>query len=82
MFVLNGEFVRQCARQLAGRVAAEPDDSARIVACYRLLYGRDPTTAEIELGKRFLAGDATSSAVRWKMYAQVLLAANEFQFVD
>ena len=56
-----------------------PDEAFRIRAAFRLLYGRPPTDREVELGTAFLAAEGEDA---WVKYAQVLLSANEFAFVD
>jgi hypothetical protein len=82
LFVLNSPFLVAQARALAGRLNAEEDaDSQRIERAYRLLYGRAPTEAEVQLGIEFLQG-GDEHATRWQQYAHVLLAANELLFVD
>ena len=46
---------------------------------------RQPDAAELKLGERFLqtaSGNAGIGAAPWEQYAQVLLLANEFVFVD
>jgi hypothetical protein len=66
------------AEALAARVSTAGDDTARIRCAYGLAFGREPSKAELALGVDFLAaGDKT-----WPQYAQVLLASNEFLFVD
>jgi mono/diheme cytochrome c family protein len=97
LFVLNGELMATAARAVAARlhVAAEaaPDDAARIRRAYLLLYGREATPRELGIGLGYLrAADRPESAgpaapsrpdlSRWERYAQALLAANEFLFVD
>ena len=64
-------------------------DEERIDRMYRLAYGRPPEPEEMALGLRFLkeaaAGPAKATPPRltpWEQYAQVLLEANEFAFVD
>jgi hypothetical protein len=80
LFVLNSPFMAAQAKAFADRVTATAsDDTARINTAFLLAYGRKPTEREVELGKGFLE-DAGDSA--WEKYAQVLLAANEFAFVD
>jgi hypothetical protein len=80
LFVLNSEFMARQARLLAARLTAEGgDDAARIRRAFPLVYGRPPTEREVQLGIQFL--DAGSSGA-WEEYAQVLLSANEFAFVD
>jgi hypothetical protein len=48
------------------------------------LYGRPVTEPELRLGLDFLAASEPAGAglTRWEQYAQVLLAANEFMYVD
>jgi Protein of unknown function (DUF1549)/Protein of unknown function (DUF1553)/Planctomycete cytochrome C len=54
LFLMNSDFVQLEAEALYMRVAAEPDNRARIRKLYNLVYSRDPTTAEIELGLDYL----------------------------
>ena len=55
---------------------------------YRLAYGRPAEPDEVALGLRFVkeAAAAPEAAAKrlspWEQYAQVLLEANEFAFVD
>jgi hypothetical protein len=76
LFVLNSDFLARQAKGLAGRVA-EGGVEERIRRAFVLAYGRPPREREVRLGMRFLAG-----AGGWEQYAQVLLSANEFAFVD
>jgi Protein of unknown function (DUF1553)/Protein of unknown function (DUF1549)/Planctomycete cytochrome C len=89
LFVLNDEFLIASARALADRVQdASADDEQRIRAAYELLYSRPPSDAEIAIGKQYLAGsdqpagDEAVKLTRWERYAQALLAANEFMYLD
>jgi len=80
LFVLNSPFMARQAKAFAERVTATAsDDAARIGTAFRLAYGRPPTDREVRLGKGFLAAAGSDA---WEQYAQVLLAANEFAFVD
>ena len=64
------------------------DDAGRVRRAYLLTYGRPAQDAEVELALHFLAGkdDAAEASrnqlTRWERYAQVLLAGNEFLYVD
>jgi len=95
LFVLNGDFMVRQAKVLAARLTSDADDAARIRRAYRIVFGRDPTESDIQLGVEFLATPETSATdvppaaanlksalSRWEQYAQVLLGANEFTFVD
>jgi hypothetical protein len=81
LFVLNSEFMVQNARALVKRLSSAKDDAVRIRHAYLLLYGRPATDRELELGLAFVAKPATG-LTRWEQYAQVLLSASEFLFVD
>jgi hypothetical protein len=91
LFVLNGEFMIARARNLAAKLAAEEkDDDARIRKAFVRLYGRPASARDVQIGLAFLRapeasvrpGEAKDALSRWEQYAQVLLSANEFTFVD
>jgi hypothetical protein len=96
LFVLNSEFMVRNAKALASRLEGSggsgqgpeisADGAQRIREAFKLVYGRPATDREVELGLMFLnqpteQGRAVSLS-RWEQYAQVLLGANEFLFVD
>jgi hypothetical protein len=54
LFLMNSDFVQLQAEALAKRVAAEPDNRARIRKMYSLTYGRAPSEQEIQLGLAYL----------------------------
>jgi hypothetical protein len=87
LFVLNDEFMVRNAKALAARLAeAKKDDESRIREAFLLLYGRPATDRDVKLGLAFLAakgaGKGGETLTRWEQYAQVLLSANEFLYVD
>jgi cytochrome c553 len=98
LFVLNSEFMVRQAKTFAARLTANPTEpnAPRIQRAYQLAYGRPATEAEMRLGLAFLAGPKASAAVvktvaaegrsgglsRWEQYAQALLSANEFLYID
>jgi hypothetical protein len=89
LFVLNSEFMVRNAKALAARLTLTSDeDAARIRRAFLFLYGRPATEREVQLGHAFLAEDSAStedggSALgKWEQYAQVLLSASEFLYVD
>ena len=54
LFLMNSDFVQLEAEALAKRVAAEPDNRARIRKIYTLTYGRLPSEEEIQIGLGYL----------------------------
>jgi mono/diheme cytochrome c family protein len=91
LFVLNGEFLIARARSLAAKLSAEEkDETARIRKAFVRLYGRPASERDVRMGLAFLhaseesarPGEPKITLSRWEQYAQVLLGANEFTFVD
>jgi hypothetical protein len=96
LFLMNSPFVVEQARRLIGLpdCAALKEPRERIQYLYRRLYGRAADAEEVALGMRFLqnvppppapeniAKPDTPALTPWEKYAQVLLLANEFVFVD
>jgi hypothetical protein len=91
LFVLNSEFMVRQAKALSARLTRDPaePDSSRVSRAFLLLYGRPANDREVRVATEFLAGrDAPSGPpggqplTRWEQLAQVLLAANEFLYVD
>jgi hypothetical protein len=54
LFLMNSDFMQVEAEALAKRVAAEPDNRARIRKMYQLAFARDPNEQEIKLGLDYL----------------------------
>jgi hypothetical protein len=71
LFVMNSAFMHDAATALAGSVAQEPDDTAKLRALFRKILSRDPSPKELDLALTFLAGGSM------EQYAQVLLSTNE-----
>ena len=84
LFLMNSPFLVEQARALVARpdVAGLSGTEQRIGRLYRLLYGRTPEPEEMALGVRFVARSSGKGLTAWEQYAQVLLLANEFAFVD
>lgn len=79
LYLLNSEFILNQAQRFAGRVAREAGEheTARIRHAYRLAFGREPASEEVNWAREFLgAGNS------WAQYAQALLVSNEFLYVN
>ena len=78
LYFLNSPFVRDGAAALAKLAAKDATEPAAVVrGLYRRVLLRDPTTEEEAAAVR-LAGEPAA----WELVAQVLLASNEFLFMD
>ena len=90
LFVINSPFMLNQARAFAARLQqdAGDDNAARITLAFRLSFGRSPSADELQLGLAYVtAEDAAdsrdgTSLNRWERYAQILLASNEFMYLD
>ncbi len=92
LFAMNSPFMLQQAKSLVARpqVAGKLSAADRVESLYEIVFGRRPDEAETELALRFLdrvqpgptLGNASAQLDPWAQYAQVLLASNEFLFVD
>lgn len=86
LFALNSDFIQDRAIALASLASQISDDQERIGWLYRRVYSRLPSEDEIQSILDF--AEATSNDVAqangdaWQQIAHVLLAANEFVFVD
>ncbi|HEY1188226.1 MAG TPA: DUF1553 domain-containing protein, partial [Gemmata sp.] len=93
LFMLNGQLADQTAEALAKlALAAEGDDSARVREAFQRAYGRAPTTGEVEKVLVYLQRSLEVADVKlapdarklraWRGLCRVLLASNEFVFVE
>ncbi len=92
LFMMNSPFVAEQARRLVQRpeVAGQKETEGRVQQLHRLVYQRPASPEEVALARRFLAslekepaGNKPATLLSpWEKYAQVLLQANEFAFVD
>jgi hypothetical protein len=82
LFLLNSPFILEQAAQLLKRpeIASAQSTAQRIECLHRLLYGRSADRDEIAAGVRYLGAENSTRA--WEDYAQVLMLANEFVFID
>lgn len=83
LFLMNHPFVIGAAKGVLtrGEVASETDVARRVERLYRVLYQRVPDVDELSAAVAFLTVNPGGS-VTWERYAQALLIANEFVFVD
>ncbi len=86
LFFLNSSVILKQSEMFAQRLHREAgeEDAARIALAYRILYAREATNAEVEIGLKFLKRQDDPEAKRLlsKEYAQILLASNEFSYLD
>jgi cytochrome c553 len=81
LFMLNHPFVQEQTRSLLKRseIAEAKDEAAKVQALYRILYARSADADEVRIGTQFIEAAGPGA---WERYAQALLLANEFAFVD
>jgi hypothetical protein len=94
LFMLNGKLALDESKQLAQRLLAMPgDDAGRVSAAYERLYSRPASASDVRRALDFLkryeqvlAGQKVAAAESrpraWQGLCRVLLASNEFIFVE
>jgi len=90
LFALNSNFIqdRAVAFAAAGLRAAPADETGRVSWMVRRAFSRSPSEAETAAAIEFVHKQAASlepglaAEIPWQRLAHVLLAANEFHFVD
>jgi hypothetical protein len=83
LWMMNNPFVIEQARQLAAKLERPGRTTAdNVRQAYQKLYGRPATEDETKLAEAFLKQENETDLNRWQQYAQILMAANEFLYVD
>jgi hypothetical protein len=94
LYLLNNPFVHEESKRFAGQlIASEPDPAARLRLAYLRSLGRSPSESECARASAFLSryertlvAEGVPAASRpqeeWAGLARVLLASNEFLYVD
>ncbi len=91
LFALNSEFIQDRAELFARKSlehATDKSDEGRIGWMVHRVWGREPKSDELEKMIAFLCGGAEQRPAegwpqqRWNRLAHVLLASNEFMFID
>ena len=85
LFFMNSGFMRQQAESFANRLAKAGPGEARIRRAYEILFEREPSSEDLQLGIQFLSeggSAAGSDSPAWHDYAHVLLSTNELAFMN
>ncbi|MDE2508954.1 MAG: PSD1 domain-containing protein [Planctomycetota bacterium] len=82
LYFLNDRFFHAQAARIAASLMTLRDDDERVARVYRILFQRSPSTLEREQTARFLLAYPAPPAERWSALARVLLASNEFLYID
>ena len=84
LFALNSEFVQDRAAAFAELTQGVEDAAQRVIIMYQRAYSRNPQPEEMQAALDYIAAvvPAEESGDRWQHLAHVLLAANEFVFID
>jgi len=82
LFLMNGDLTFEVASRLLRRpeIASTNDLPIRVRKLFQICFQRLPTDAEQQAARQFLSDAPTPE--RWTAFAQSLLLANEFAFVD
>lgn len=82
LYFINDPFFHAQAAQFAHSLITLPDDESRLIQASRTLFQREPSAAERQRMQRFLSNYPGEPLEKWSAFARVLLASNEFLFVE
>lgn len=82
LYFLNDNFFHEQSARVAERALAASHDAARLSLVVRTLFQREATQAEQDRLQGFLAKYPGEPIEKWAAWARVLLASNEFLFVE
>lgn len=91
LFMMNSEFIHERSHSLASLLLADraAREAVRVERAYRMTLARTPTPEEVELALSYLKkyptnvqAEAEANVAAWDSFCRILLASNEFNYVD
>ncbi len=87
LFMMNSEFVAERARNLASQLIEESDESQRVRNAYLRTLNRAPGAAEVDDALSYIASvrkkfGELEELDAWQSYCRILMASNQFIYVD
>jgi len=82
LYFLNDPSFHTQAAAVAEKLLGLPDDEARIAGAWSLLLQRKPTADETARARTFLATYPGAPAEKWSAQVRVLMAGNEYLYLD
>ena len=82
LYFLNDPFFHAQAAKVVQRVGAEGEAATGIGRLSRLLFQREPLPGEVERARKLLAAYPGEPGEGWGALARVLMASNEFLYLD
>ena len=89
LFMMNSEFVAERAGNLADQLLATAgwSEADRVREAYMRVLSREPDASELDGAMSYVAGFASrsedeSARDAWQSYCRILLASNDFIYVD
>ncbi len=90
LFLMNSDFIADATLRMAKSLQEReaPNSRARLHHLYQSVYGRAPTDGEVKTALRFLRHYRNESVQKdpnldaWQAFCQVLVASNEFVYVQ
>ena len=83
LYFLNSPFVRKASAALVKLVPTAGEPPADVAkALYRRVLLREPTATEVATAVRMVGAEDGDDPAAWELLAQILLASNEFLFLN
>ena len=86
--MMNSEFVSRQARHLAQQTLSEsPEAGERVRLAYITALNREPNAADTDVALTYIASvrerfEETDELDAWQSFCRILLASNEFIYVN
>ncbi len=81
LFLMNHPFILEQSKAATARLLAGTKADERILRAYRLTLGREPTSGEVAVTRKFLAIRPDENAA-WTLLFQALFASADFRYVE
>ncbi len=82
LYFLNDPFFHQQAAGFVESIGDVADQATGVQRAFRRLLQRQPTANEMKIANRLLSQYPGETTEKWSAYARVLMATNEFLYVD
>ena len=81
LYFLNDQFFHHQAERMAALTKGMPE-TKKVQQMIERLFQRQPSPQELRLAQELLSRYPDSGQQKWSAFARVLLASNEFMYVD
>lgn len=82
LYFLNDPFFHEQARMFAAGLESTLKERSKVELVFQRLLQRKPTAQEHEIALQFLERHPGDSSKKWAAFARIMMASNEFLYLD